>query len=251
MHLDSRVLRGVVTILAKGVLNLMTTRLMIVLVAVVTVAIAIPTHAQDVPDFPALTETFSGSNRLNGVSFDYPEDWHTLSGIPANRLVSFNVISSVPIGIRNQIEAGEEAVVLALAGGRIDRWGNRIEAGATPEEVLTAFFEQLGDDNAIGGGANEDDDTEFEEVVTSFTVNGFEGVRINYVAIPADDPTEEPEADADDDDAEAEFNGDFAAYGVLLDDNRFMVMLLLTSEYTFAEVEPLMDDMLDTLSYSD
>jgi hypothetical protein len=190
-------------------------------------------------DPPPLTETFDGRGRLADITLDYPDDWHTLGGIPVNRLISFNILSSVRVGIRNQIEPGEEAIVLAIAGGRVDRWGD-IEAGATPEDVLTAFIERLGDGgDGFGGDPDERDSEDFELVVDELAFNGYDAVRMRFVAA---DNAPEP--------AEDEIDGDFVAYAVLLDDNRFIVVLTLTSEFTFEEAQPTIEGILGTLTYS-
>jgi hypothetical protein len=202
-------------------------------------------------DIPELTEIFDGRGRLNGVTFSYPADWFTLEGIPVNRMISFNVVSSVQIGLRNQIEPGQEAIVLAVAGGRIDRWGD-IEPGDTPEEILNIFFERLGDDSQFGGGEQpeEGDQGEFEAVTESFDLNGYEAVLVRFVEVESEDdaaPSIEDEVTEDD---EEEFNGEFIAYSILLDDNRFMVVLVLTSELSYEDVQPTIDAILDTLTYS-
>lgn len=194
--------------------------------------------AQDA-DTPPLEATFDGRGRLADITLNYPDDWHTLGGIPVNRLISFNILSSVQIGIRNQIEPGEEAIVLAVSGGRIDRWDD-LEAGATPEEVLTAFIERLGDNSGFGGDPDERDSEDFELVVDELTFNGYDAVRMRFV--PTDDVPEP---------AEDEIDGDFVAYAVLLDDNQFVVVLTLTSELTFEEAQPTIEGILDTITYNE
>lgn len=216
------------------------TALMLLFICLFTLPLAI--DAQTDNDFPPLTETFAGKGRLNGITFNYPEGWHTVNGIPVNRLISFNIVSSVPIGLRNGIDPGEEAVVMAIAGGRIDRWG-KIETAASAEDVLIAFLEQVGDNDNFGGG--QSDGREFEQVYTEFSVNGYAAVKLVFTEIESDAPMPTPQPD------DEPIDGDFVAYALLLDDNQFMVMLMLTSELTFAEVEPLINDMLDTLDYSE
>ncbi len=197
------------------------------------------THAQT-PTPPDLTEMYNGRGRLAGVTFSHPEGWTTVNGIPVNRLVSFNLVSSVPIGLRNRIDPGEEAIVLAVAGGRIDRWDD-LEAGATPEDVLTVFIEALGDDNGFSDPANAD--AEFEIEVEELTFNGYDAVRMRYIAVPAPDATEDPNA-------EPQVEGDFTAYAVLLDGNQFVVVLTLTSELTFEEAQPTIEGILDSMVYT-
>ncbi|MEM6282183.1 MAG: hypothetical protein AAF787_08330 [Chloroflexota bacterium] len=188
--------------------------------------------AQD--DTSELTETYTGRGRLNDVTLNYPDGWHTLNGIPVNRLVSFNVISSVKLGLRNGIEPGEEAIVLAVAGGRIDRWGT-LEKEATPEEVLNAFIEQVGDNDRFGGG---NDSAEGMELVTEdVEFNGYEAVRMRFV--PGADAA--PEADDGD--------SDFVAYAVLLDDNQFMAVLTLTSALSFEDAQPTIEGILDSVTF--
>lgn len=197
------------------------------------------THAQT-PAPPDLTETYDGRGRLAGVTFSYPEGWTTVNGIPVNRLVSFNIVSSVPIGLRNRLDPGEEAIVLAVAGGRIDRW-NDLEAGATPEDVLTVFIDSLGDDSGFSDPANED--TEFDIEIEELTFNGYDAVRMRYIPVPAPDATEDPNA-------EPQVEGDFTAYAVLLDGNQFVVVLTLTSELTFEEAQPTIEGILDSMVYA-
>jgi hypothetical protein len=193
--------------------------------------VVLPVTAQD---FPPLTETFTGSGRLDNLTFAYPEGWHTLGGIPVNRFISFNIVSSLPIGLNTRVEPGESAVVMAIAGGRIDRW-NTIEAGASAEQVLLAFFERLGDDNRFGRA--EEDGRTFEQVTEAFTVNGMEAVLIRFV-----ETSTAPET-------ESAVNAEFVAYAVKLDDNQFMVMLVLASEYSYDELVPLMDDVFASMVF--
>lgn len=196
---------------------------------------------------PALAQSFNGGGRLANVDFAYPDGWHTLGGIPVNRMVSFNVVSSVPIGIRNQVQAGEEAVIMAIAGGRVDRW-NTIADDATPEAILTAFFEQLGNDNNFNRSEDASGTGEFEQITEAFTTaNGYEAVRVRFVEV---NNMNEEMTTAETATDEAEFSGDFVAYSLRLDDKRFMVVLVLLSEYQYAEAAPLLDAMLATLEYS-
>ncbi|MEL6152118.1 MAG: hypothetical protein AAFR56_20980 [Chloroflexota bacterium] len=184
-------------------------------------------------DTTELTETYTGRGRLNDITLNYPDGWYTLNGVPVNRMVSFNVISSVKLGIRNGIEPGEEAIVLAVAGGQIDRW-NAIETAATPEDVLTAFIEQLGESDRFGGN----DSAEGMEMVTEdVQFNGYEAVRMRFV--PGEDAT--PEADAGD--------SDFVAYAVLLDDNQFMAVLTLTSALSFEDAQPTIKSILGSVTF--
>lgn len=208
-----------------------------------------PVVAQDADpaDVPALTEIFEGSGRLDDLTFAYPAGWFTLEGIPVNRLVSFNIVSSVEIGLRSQVEAGQEAIVFAIAGGRVDRWPS-IEADFTPQEILDAFFAQLGDGGGGFGGNERDADAEDRvPVVEEITVAGaYDAVIVRFEATAGD---AEGNAAVAEDDAEA-FNGEFIAYSIRLDDNRFVVVLVLTSEYTYAEAQPTIDAILNTLDYS-
>ena len=213
-----------------------------------------PVNAQeaDPAAVPDLTETFEGRGRLDEISFDYPDGWFTLEGIPVNRLISFNVVSSVQIGVRNQIEPGEEALVFALAGGRVDRWPT-IDADFTPEEILNAFFERLGDGGDQFGGDQGDDSEGMEAVVEEITIaDQFDAVIVRFVEAEASIDEEASEDDTEtvtDADAEEEdFNGEFIAYSIRLDDNRFMILLVLTSEFTYEEAAPTIDAILDTFT---
>ncbi len=228
-----------------------------VLLLVVCLLVAFPVVAQDADpaDVPDLTETFEGRGRLNDLSFDYPDGWFTLEGIPVNRLISFNIVSSVEIGLRSQIEAGEEALVFAVAGGRVDRWPT-IEPAFTPEEILNAFFERLGDGgDQFGGDPGREDGEEFEPVIEEITVAGtFDAVLVRFEEIESDaeddaDAATDASEDAEDDE-EPEFNGEFIAYSIRLDDNHFMVMLVLTSELTYDEAQPTIDAILDTFTFT-
>ncbi len=203
--------------------------LTLLLVPAVVLAQEDPTDVE-VPD---LTETYDGRGRMSDITLDYPEGWYTLNGIPVTRFISFNVISSVQVGIRNQIEDGEEAIVLAVAGGRINRW-NTIEAGASADEVLTAFLENLGGDDQFGGPPEGEafNEADYELVVEEMTFNGYEAARLSYVPI-------DPDADS---------GSAFTAYAILLDDNRFVAVLTLTSEIPADEAQPTIEAILDTIT---
>jgi hypothetical protein len=196
--------------------------------------------AQDDPapdvDVPDLTQTYDGRGRLNDFTLNYPEGWYTLDGIPVTRFISLNVISSVQVGIRNRIAEGEEAIVLAVAGGRIDRW-NTLEAGATAEAVLTAFLENLGGDDQFGSPPEGEDfdEADYDIVIEEMTFNGYEAARLSYVPI-------DPDADTD---------SAFTAYAILLDDNRFVAVLTLTSDIPLEEAQPTIEAILDTVTLAE
>jgi len=219
------------------------------LLALLVVMCAPPVYAQSAtpeptPTPPALEETYEGRGRMDDITFAYPEGWHTLDGIPVNRLVSFNVVSSVRIGLRSRIEPGEEALVMAFGAGRIDRWPT-IDADATPEEILEAFFERVGDDSQFSG---EEQDGEFEQVTESFTLNGnYEAVLVRFEEV---ETTATDEASKAAEDAEEDFDGEFIAYSIRLDDNRFLVVLVLTSELSYDDAQPTLDAILGSLAYT-
>ncbi len=222
----------------------------LLLAFVLCLLVIFPVAAQDADpaDVPELKETFEGRGRLDNLSFDYPDGWFTLAGIPVNRLISFNVVSSVQIGVRNQVEPGEEALVFALAGGRVDRWPT-IDADFTPEEILNAFFERLGDGGDEFSGEQGDEGANMEPVVEEITIaDQFDAVIVRFVEV--EPSTAEAEAEETEETEEAEFNGEFIAYSIRLDDNNFMVMLVLTSEFTYEQAAPTINAVLDTFAFT-
>ena len=193
-----------------------------------------------------LAETWTGRGRLSNVTFNYPADWFTVGGVPVNRFISFNVVSSVRVGLRNPLPEDEEAIVMAISGGYIDGW-NEIEPDATPEDVLTAFLERLGGDSNFSGDQPDDQQSNFELQVEPRTFNGYDAVQMQFVRAP-DAPTPTPNPDVDTDD---EFNGQFVAYALRLDDNRFLVALTLSSEMPFDEAQPTIEAVLNSVTLDD
>jgi len=208
-------------------------------------ALAATTYAQT--EAPPLDETWNGRGRLADITFDYPTDWFTVGGIPINRFISFNVVSSVRVGLRNPLPEDEEAIVLAVSGGYIDRWPEMSQED-TPEEILSAFLERLGDDDTFSSEQPEgvDEAAAFEVLTEERTFNGYAAVQLRFVPVEgAPTPTPDPDPDPD----AAPFEGEFAAYALRLDDNRFVVVLALISQLPPEEARPTVDAILQSFTF--
>ena len=193
---------------------------------------------------PPLTETWNGRGRLADVTFNYPTDWFTIGGVPVNRFISFNVISSVRVGLRNPLPTDEEAIVLAISGGYIDGW-SEIEPEATPEDILIAFLERLGGESDFSGERPAaDEQAALELRVEARKFNGYDAVEMRFV--PAEGAVT-PTPDADNDD----FNGEFVAYALRLSDNRFLVALTLTAEQPFEDARPTIESVLESITFDE
>ncbi len=200
-------------------------------------SLSAPTFAQNDdapadPDLPDLTEAFNGRGRLAGVDIPYPADWFTLGGVPVNRLVSMNVISSVRVGLLSRPEAGEEAIIIGFAGGRNNRWPG-LEEGASATEVLMAFAEAFG---------QEPPTDEMQAATQLLTIDGRE-VAILLLSDFEVDEEELPE------DADPDREGDFAVMSIVLDDERFLVGVVITSVLTYEDAEPILLAIIDGIEY--